>query len=167
MTFGLKVNKVVINSQDFDDEILALTPHRPPMLLINQLIAVSAKQSSAIVVIDNETLFFQNDLGVPSWIGLEYMGQTAALMAGYQENTGLIKPHLGFLISCRNYHIQQEYFLPASKLLVDAVQKTIVGESLLNFDCTIRDHTTKQLLADASLTVFRKAIRQSTDHQNV
>ena len=150
-----------MNSQDFDDEILELIPHRPPMLLINQLIAVSAKQSSSLVVIDNETPFYQNDLGIPSWIGLEYMGQTAALMAGFQARVGLIDSHLGFLLGSRQYKVEVEYFQVGRELLVNCVEVALVGESLATFDCTICYNDTEQQIAQASLSVFRKPPNQN------
>ena len=147
----------------FDPEIFELIPHRPPMLLINTIEAVSAQASRAIVQIDEHATFFQKDAGVPSWIGLEYMGQTAALIAGYQLREGLTEPHLGFLMGCRNYQVWQEYFKPATKLLVSCTQAAIVGKSLATFNCTIQDDSSKQEIAHASLSVFRKSNTQLQD----
>ena len=45
-------------SERFDSRLLSLIPHRPPMLLINRIVNVSEKQSSAIVLIDEKTPFF-------------------------------------------------------------------------------------------------------------
>lgn len=147
----------IIDTERFDREILELIPHRPPMLLINRLETVSGDSSSAVVLIDEESPFFQSGSGVPAWIGLEYMGQTAALIAGYQLREGLIKPHLGFLLGCRHYHAHQDYFRPATSLLVNCTQGASVGESLATFNCTIQETGTKQELARASLSVFRKS----------
>ena len=156
MIFGLNMNKEVNKSHSFDNQILELIPHRPPMLLINQLIAVNSRESSALVVIDAEAPFYQKDLGVPSWIGLEYMGQTAALMAGFQVREGLIDSHLGFLLGSRSYQVETEYFQVGSELVVNCVEVALVGESLATFDCTIHDNKTNDELVRANLSVFRK-----------
>ena len=80
----------------FDSEILELIPHRPPMLLINHIGKIAINESVAFVLIDEQTPFYEPELGVPAWIGLEYMGQTAALIAGFQQKKGMIPEHLGF-----------------------------------------------------------------------
>ena len=150
------MNEGLKTKQRFDDEILELIPHRPPMLLINRLISVGAKQSSALVIVDCETPFYQKRLGIPSWIGLEYMGQTAALIAGFQVREGLIDSHLGFLLGSRYYQAEIEYFQVGRELVVNCIEVALVGESLATFDCTICYNDTKQQIAQASLSVFRK-----------
>ena len=80
--------------QRFDPKIRSMIPHREPTLLINQLVEVDQKHSKASVIIDQETPFFESGKGVPAWIGLEYMGQTAALIAGHQVQEGLSVNHI-------------------------------------------------------------------------
>ncbi|MFT4630811.1 MAG: putative hotdog family 3-hydroxylacyl-ACP dehydratase [Dinoroseobacter sp.] len=140
----------------FDPVILQLIPHRPPMLLINRVESLDQTSSSAFVFIDSQAPFYEANLGVPSWIGLEYMGQTAALIAGFQLREGLAKPHLGLLLGTRSYTANSTYFTPNTKLLVECSQLAVVGESLITFDCTIRDYPSGQQQAQASLSVFRK-----------
>ena len=151
----------------FDPEILDLIPHRSPMLLINYLESLSASNSSAMVLIDEHATFYEPGIGVPSWIGLEYMGQTAALIAGYQQRAGMLKPNLGFLLGCRHYSVQQDYFEPATVLLVSCVQAAQVGESLVTFDCTIHDNSNKRKLAEAGLSVFRKPNTQTLSDRDI
>ena len=67
-----------------------LLPHRPPMLLVDKLIKVEADRSETEIVISSHSSFFVEDLGVPAWIGIEYMGQTAATIAGYQLQACLL-----------------------------------------------------------------------------
>jgi len=132
--------------QRFDSDVLEMIPHREPMLLINKLESVDQKRSQASVIIDSETPFYQQGKGVPSWIGLEYMGQTAALIAGHQVKEGLSEPHLGFLMGSRKYETVVEYF------------EALVGESLATFNCTISNSKTGVILANALLSVFRKPL---------
>jgi len=127
------------------------------MLLINDIVFLSESKSKASVLIDQETPFVQNGKGVPAWIGLEYMGQTAALIAGFQQRKGKTTPHLGFLLGSRKYHSNVAYFGFGTRLLVSCEEAALVGESLATFNCTIAgvDDQTK-LLATAMLSVFRK-----------
>ena len=139
----------------FDAGIFALIPHRSPMLLINSIQSLSASDSSAIVIVDEQAPFYQSQ-GIPSWIGLEYMGQTAALIAGYQLQQGLVSPHLGLLLGTRKYQSDVDFFSAPNKLLISCKQAALVGESLANFDCIIQDQSSQQEIARASLSVFRK-----------
>jgi len=142
----------------FDSRVLALIPHRPPMLLINSIVDVSEKQSRAIVLIDEQAPFFDPQHGVPSWIGIEYMGQTAALIAGYQLEQGLVEPHLGFLIGTRSYQVKQDYFLPGKSVQVECQESVVVSDELAAFNCRIYYEDPDEWLAQASLSVLRKPL---------
>ena len=150
----------------WDDRLLTLLPHRPPMLLINKLIAVNNEYATSKVIISEETPFIQATEGVPSWIGLEYMGQTAALIAGYQQQQGSTEPHLGFLLGTRNYNAKTPFFNLGSHLQIHCQEVAVVGNSLATFHCTIRDmnttkiqgYNTNDCLAEAKLSVFRKPL---------
>lgn len=144
--------------QRFDPRVVKLIPHREPMLLINVLESVDQKHAKATVIIDSETPFFQQGKGVPSWIGLEYMGQTAALIAGHQVDEGLSEPHLGFLMGSRKYETTVEYFQAHSNLTIVCEEAALVGESLATFNCTISNSKTDAILATALLSVFRKPL---------
>jgi len=143
----------------FDSEILELIPHREPMLLINQLLSVSANSSEALVIVDQQTPFYQPEIGgVPAWIGLEYMGQTSALIAGHQRREGQIDPHLGFLMGVRKYQTSVSYFDQSDNLIVLCEEAALVGDSLATFNCTIRTQKNSQELATAMLSVFRRPV---------
>ncbi len=146
----------------FDSRLYDLIPHRPPMLLINQVVSVNESASSARVYIDEQSPFFVSGQGVPAWIGLEYMGQTAALIAGHQLQQGLVSPHLGFLLGTRAYKADVDYF-PAGVLTVTCREIALVGDGLATFECFIEtDIDAKangQCLATANLSVFRRPIK--------
>ena len=147
-----------LDTEQFDPEILELIPHRPPMLLINRIASLAKTRSSAIVNIDHESPFYEAGLGVPSWIGLEYMGQTAALIAGFQLREGICQPHLGFIMASRAYKASLDYFTQGAQLLVSCEEVAVVGDTLATFKCSIVDNNTQQQLAEANLSVFRKPI---------
>lgn len=144
-------------SERFDPQIKQLIPHREPMLLINELLEVGQESSVSRVIIDAETPF-ADEQGVPAWIGLEYMGQTAALIAGYQQREGLCEPHLGFLMGSRRYKTNVARFVLGHTLRVRCEQGALVGESLATFNCTITDETGGEQLANALLSVYRRPL---------
>ncbi len=146
----------------FDPDIFDLIPHREPMLLINHIVNLNAQRSETLVLIDEQTPFIAAH-GVPAWIGLEYMGQTAALIAGYQEQQGLCEPHLGFLMGSRKYASNVDYFALHKTVRVVCEEGALVGNSLANFNCTISDAKSANVLATASLSVFRKPLNKSTE----
>lgn len=144
------------NQARFDEDLFELLPHRQPMLLINRVVSLCQNASSALTYIDEEASFFEAGKGVPAYIGLEYMGQTAALIAGYQLKHGLVEPHLGFLLGTRAYKSEVDYFAENKTLLIECNEKAVVGDSLATFDCKIRYEGEEAVLASANLSVFRQ-----------
>lgn len=148
---------------EIDSQILDLIPHRPPMLLINRVLELGGSCSLAEVYVSEQASFFVKGKGVPAWIGIEYMGQTAALIAGYQQQRGLVGPHLGFLLGTRRYVSRIEWFEPDSVLRVACNEIAAVGDSLANFHCVIKtgakDGGEENILAEARLSVFRKKLQ--------
>ena len=150
--------------QRFDPRILQLIPHRPPMLLINKLLHVDNNSASAEVMIDAQTPFLDSTpnqiAGVPAWLGIEYMGQTAALIAGFQEQSGMCEPHLGFLMGARKFQTKEPRFKLGTSLVVSCQEAALVGESLAMFTCTISSQFSELELASASLTVYRRPLEE-------
>lgn len=136
--------------------LLDYLPHRSPMLLIDKIITVSDNSSEAEVEITATSSFCQSDKGVPAWIGLEYMGQTAALIAGHQKLKGEAKEYVGFLLGTRRYNSHVEFFAIGQRLRIQCQQLAVVGETLATFQCTITLIETNTELATAKLSVFRK-----------
>ena len=144
---------------DLDERLLRWLPHRPPMLLLDQVIDVSADSSSARLVITEESSFYMGSLGgVPSCVGLEYMGQTAAVSDGWQREQGLVEPHLGFFLGCRRFTAHVDVFELGDCLNIHASGATFVGNQLVNFACSIECEKRGVELASGSLSVLRKPL---------
>ena len=141
-----------------DPAILELIPHRPPMLLIQTLESVTATQACASLIVAKNSAFFVPGQGVPAWVGIEYMGQTAALIAGYQQQQGHLEPHLGLLLGTRKYRTTQPWFREGTALMVSCTEIAIVGDSLATFGCEIIDKKSHQVCANAKLSVYRKPL---------
>lgn len=149
----------------FDEKLFELVPHRPPMLLVNKLRSVSDKRSEAEVVLDRDSSFADDTRGVPAWVGIEYMGQTAALIAGYQQQQGVTEPHLGFLLGTRRYKSCVDYFALGSTLRVVCEELAVVGDSLATFNCSIFIDSDEAPAAEAKLSVFRKPLKPKDNGQ--
>lgn len=145
-----------ISQVRIDAEIMELIPHRTPMLLINNLVSVKHNSSESLVVVDEQAPFYEADQGVPAWIGLEYMGQTAALIAGFQKQQAIASSDLGFLVGSRKYETCMSYFKPGTTLHVKCQEVALVGKSLATFSCTISEQGQENIIASAMLSVFRK-----------
>jgi predicted hotdog family 3-hydroxylacyl-ACP dehydratase len=144
-------------NEQFDQRLWKILPHRPPMLLINKIISVEKNQSQAMVFIDENSPFFKKGQGISASIGLEYMGQTAALIAGYEVLQGkATEPHLGYLLGMRKYESTTAYFKVGRVLIVECKEEAVVGESLARFNCTIRYQHCEEIIVTASLSVLRK-----------
>lgn len=141
-----------------DQRLLDLLPHRPPMLLLDRFIDVNNTYSQSEIHISQNSSFFVDCLGVPSWVAIEYMGQTAALIAGFQLEQGTVAPHVGFLLGTRKFQVNTPYFENGLSLMVSCTELAVVGESLATFDCRVQNVSDKALLAEAKLSVFRKPI---------
>lgn len=152
-----------VDLKHIEQGLLALLPHRPPMLLLNKLVTVEKNRAEAQVQISPSSSFFVEGKGVPSWIGIEYMGQTAALIAGLQLQQGLVAPHLGFLLGTRKYRTCCGYFKEHSQLLICCSESAIVGDALATFDAQILDASDRRELAAARLSVYRKFDEQPTN----
>lgn len=142
-----------------DPEIIDLIPHREPMLLLHDLIMVDSNRSAALVHVSSSAPFYENGKGVPAIVGIEYMGQTAALIAGHQRKIGQLANHLGFLLGVRNYAVDVGYFPLDVTLKVTCTETAVVGDGLAKFSCDIERYDSGQRFATGKLSVFRQPIK--------
>ena len=140
------------------EQYIDLIPHRPPMLLIEKVEEVSRYASKASVKISIQSPFYSIGRGVPSWIGIEYMGQTAALIAGYQLKQGHVGPHLGFLLGTRKFEAKTAWFHEGIELYITCDEVAVVGSTLATFDCKIQDAFDSVILARAQISVMMKPL---------
>lgn len=129
-----------------------LMPHREPMILIDRVLEAGEDFLIAEVLIRRSIPFFDDASGVPAWVGLEYMGQAIAALAGVRAKRAgrLIVP--GFLIGCRRYSSRVAAFAPNRRLAVE-VREIAAGHPLSTFDGTIRDGG---ILVESSISVYQR-----------
>jgi len=131
--------------------IASLLPHRPPMILLDEVVAWDGAILAASLTIRKETLFLEAD-GVPAHIGIEYMAQTCGAFAGAQALDRGEKVRIGFLLGTRRYTAHRPWYRLGDRLTV-AASLVYADEQMANFD--VRIEVSGELAAAAQLTVYQ------------
>ncbi len=112
-------------------------PHRLPMQLITRIVSWGSRDLVAEVDIAEDGLFTEAGLGVPRWVGLEYMAQAVAALDGIRlREVGRDVPP-GYLLGTRRLEETDGYFRPGETLRI-TVQEVLQGENGLGvFSCLL------------------------------
>ena len=127
-----------------------LVPHQSPMSLLDTLESYSENTLVSSLTVKEDSLFYE-ELGIPSWVGLEYMGQTIAAYGGVKARNEGKPVKIGFLVSCRRYESPLSHFKLGSKLTVSVKEVLTNPSGLSVFDCSI---TWREYLIRANINVF-------------
>ena len=101
----------------------------------------------------DSALFAESDGSVPSWLGLEYMAQCAAVHGGLVSRARGEGPRPGLLLGSRRLELFADAFASDQQLRVMARHHR--GESgLVTFDCTIEDEREAGVLAQGRLNLY-------------
>jgi len=131
-----------------------LLPHSGPMILIDEALEAGEGWATAAARVGEDSVFYQAGLGVPAWVGIEYMAQTIALYAGICAKQAGTDIRIGFLLGTRRYQTQTSYF-PLGSLLRISVQEEWQDGNMAVFACRIYCHEDERLLVEARVNVFR------------
>lgn len=100
-------------------QLEALLPHRPPMILLDEVVACVDDYAEARVTIRRDAPFFDAALdAMPAWVGIEYMAQTIALWGGDQQLRSGREIKVAFLLGTRAYRSNVAQFPPGALLSV-------------------------------------------------
>lgn len=131
-------------------DIVSLIPHDGAMSLLDRVAEGHPTGITATVSIHENALFCEAK-GVPSWVGLEYMGQAIAAHAGLRARASREAVKIGFLVSCRRYEPGVSHFPLGAELHVSAEAITEGDAGLQVFECRI---TGPDIDFSANLNVF-------------
>lgn len=131
-------------------DVVSLIPHDGAMSLLDRVISSDATGITTAVSITKDSLFCEAN-GVPSWVGLEYMGQAIAAHAGLLARASGEAVKIGFLVSCRRYEPGISHFPVGAELVVSACSLTEGDTGLQVFECRI---TGPGIDFSANLNVF-------------
>lgn len=79
------------------------------MILVEKLVSWGPKFAHTQVTIRRETLFMER-MGVPAYVGLEYMAQTAGVWRGIMDLQENRTPQMGYLLGTRELGMTLSYF---------------------------------------------------------
>ncbi|MGH7653218.1 MAG: 3-hydroxylacyl-ACP dehydratase [Gemmatimonadaceae bacterium] len=144
-------------------DIREVVPHSGRMVLLDRLVAFDGESLTAEVLIRAEALF-ADEHGVGAWIGVEYMAQAVAALAGIKARRDGGRARIGYLVGARHYTCNVPYF-PLGAALRISVRRDGPGDLRLgSFACSI---TGAGIVADATVTVFQPETPDlSTDDVN-
>jgi len=128
-----------------------LLAHRTPMLLLDEIVAVDDSSITAEVRIGPHSPFFDG-VGVPSYVGLEYMAQACGAYVGALARMAGREPRIGYLLGTRNFVARIGRFTSGDRLDVAASCVYRDGEMGV-FECRIR--RSDAVVAEAQLNVYQ------------
>ncbi len=132
--------------------VVDLLPHKPPMVLLDELTHAEPMYVETCVTICDNSPFYQETLGVPVHVGLEYMAQACGVYAGLESRAHGKEIRMGFLLGTRNYSATIQAFKLGDTLTVTA-REVLRQDQMGVFDCTIL--LVGALVAQAQLTTYQ------------
>jgi predicted hotdog family 3-hydroxylacyl-ACP dehydratase len=134
-------------------EMTEILPHQGRMLLLDEMLDAGPDHATCAVTIRPETMFCDGVNGVPSWVGLEYMAQTACTYSGLEEARAGKRPSIGLLLGARRYKAETPFFPIGSRLRVHAELLLRDESDLVAFACTITEGD--RVLARGDVKAYR------------
>lgn len=127
--------------------------HRKPMLLLDKLVEIGPQHAVCEWLVRPDDAFVSDGLGVPAYIGIEYMAQCVAVHAGACERVHGFPPPMGMLLGARDFKISEAY-LKVGQVYQTRCEEVIRGaDGVAAFMCNItyEDH----LIVNTRLSVWQ------------
>jgi len=128
--------------------------HRESMLLLDRVLSVEPEFGACEWRISPSNRFMIEGLGVPSYVGIEYMAQCIAVHAGARARVKGDPPPLGFLLGTRQYEARLPYFVEGVTYQATCRQLIRSADGMGSFECRITQG--ERILAEARLAVLEK-----------
>jgi predicted hotdog family 3-hydroxylacyl-ACP dehydratase len=128
-------------------------PHRPPMVLIDEIVARKPGRITVAVTVRPPELFFRPGRGMPVHVALEWMAQACAAYGGADARDAGCTPRIGFLLGTRDFRATRSWLSEGERFEVEAVLD-FHDDELASFSCEVTDARDGRSVARASLTVF-------------
>lgn len=118
-------------------------PHDAPMLLLDEVLAVSADAARCQVALSADGVlapFLDGEGRLPAWYALELMAQTVGVWSGWHRHQqGEKKIALGMVLGARDLECSVTHF-PADATLDIAVHLLMQDSRFGSFEATIHHH---------------------------
>jgi predicted hotdog family 3-hydroxylacyl-ACP dehydratase len=136
------------------NDVSRYIPHRPPMILIDAIDSYSEESVATTTRITLHSPFYSHaDDGVPAWVGLEYMAQTAAVWVGLDDERYGRAVEPAFLVSARSFEAAVPVFTTGETLLTEVRVQLRDGEIVAFVGRIINGEG--ELRAEAQFTAYR------------
>jgi predicted hotdog family 3-hydroxylacyl-ACP dehydratase len=129
-----------------------LVPHAGRALFLERVVSVDELALTAQVRVHAESPYAGAD-GVGAWIGVEYMAQAAAALAGYRALKTGSRAGTGLLLAARKYECDRPRFPLGATLLVRASGDMPGPDGAATFECTIAG---EEVRANGTLLVIAR-----------
>lgn len=136
-------------SNGFPD-VADLLPHQPPMRLIREVAAWDGRCLDVLVDVSPSAAFYQAPLGVPAWVGIEYLGQAAAAYFALSAGGGTAPPP-GMIVSSRRFTSRVAAFTGGLTLVARVWPTSPFGAALVKFSGELR---LNEVVAEGDLAVY-------------
>jgi len=131
------------------DAVLQMIPQKPPMVMIDTIIAVSSQRTSTALTIMKDNIFCADGFFQAPGLS-ENIAQTAAAQAGYLSNLKGEAAPVGFIAAIKNLSIEQ---LP--KIGDQLITEIVIEHEVMNF--TLISGISKvgeQIMAKCQMKIF-------------
>lgn len=133
-------------------ELEQMLPHKTSMVLVDRLI--SSNDHSAIVEATIKADYPFTGESVGTWVGLELMAQSAAVLAKLTKQAHSDKASLGFLLGSRSFTAHAPKFTPGQKVTIEIeLDPAGEGQTMVNARGMVKDPT-GQVICEGSLTLY-------------
>jgi predicted hotdog family 3-hydroxylacyl-ACP dehydratase len=133
--------------------ISELIPHADGMLLLDRILAHQVTHTVCSTSADRSQLFANPDGSVPSWVGIEYMAQCAAVHGELTSRSRGEAPRPGLLLGSRRVEIHADVFAAGDSL--EVTSRHHMGESgLVAFDCSIQSASSGEALVEGRVNLY-------------
>ncbi len=134
-----------------------LVPHRPPMLLIDEVLSWSEPVVRCASTIDQDDLFVEGT-AVDAVVAVEYMAQCVAVYGGLLRRAKGQPVTLGFLVGCSELELFRARINVGTRLIVEARLDWNTEDGMGIFNTKVLDGDS--MVACAKLYVFEGGLEE-------
>ncbi|PKR57740.1 3-hydroxydecanoyl-ACP dehydratase [Thalassospira lohafexi] len=141
--------------------IAELVLHAAPMLLIDRVCDAGPDHLRAEITIQQTSMFFEKDHGVPAYVGIEYIAQAVAAYGGWRAKSAdpAAAPRIGYLLGTRKMTMTRDWFEPGTRLNI-YVENVFEDGEMGVFKGEIRDGN--DVIVAAQINVFQPGDTDAT-----
>ncbi|MGH8222875.1 MAG: hypothetical protein ACREQZ_07860 [Woeseiaceae bacterium] len=135
--------------------------HREPLLLLDRLVVAGDDYTVCEWDIVEGGPFVQGNLGIPAYIGIEFMAQCIAVHAGVRARIDGLGPPLGFLLGTRHLRTYVDWLGPGQRCQAACRELIRDSSGMGSYDCELLIGDKR--IVEARLSVVEKESGRKTD----